>query len=278
MLTAKLGEVELHEGWSEADAAIRARFAGAVDAQRGTASSAVVFVELEPGWRGGRHIHSAEEVAFIYSGSVEIVVGQERRRLSAGELAVVPALVPHDVINVGEDLVRMVNFFPSAAFLTVFDDRYEPLGSREVFVGAPPPSALVVGEVIGRFYDEVLNAGRTEALDELVAPEAELYFGPELRGTGPQGFGATLAATRAAFPDAAWTLDDLLPAPEGAAARFTFTGTHRGEFHGIAATDNSVSVRGIETYRLADGKVVDNHVQLDTGALLAQLNAQPATT
>jgi quercetin dioxygenase-like cupin family protein len=87
-------EVELQEGRSEADAAIRARFAGAVDAQRGTASSAVVFIELEPGWRGGRHTHSAEEVAFVYAGTAELVVGAESVRLSAGELAVVPALAP----------------------------------------------------------------------------------------------------------------------------------------------------------------------------------------
>jgi predicted ester cyclase len=179
------------------------------------------------------------------------------------------------VINVGEEVVRMVNFFSSAAFLTVFDDLYQPLGAHEVVIGAPPPAAPMVAAVVTRFYDEVLNGGRTEGLDQIVAQDATLYFGPELRGTGPEGFKATLAATRAAFPDARWMLDELLLGPDGAAARFTFHGTHGGDFHGLARTGSRVSVGGIETYRIAGGKIVENHVQLDTGALLAQLGARP---
>jgi hypothetical protein len=45
-------------------------------------------------------------------------------------------------------------------------------------------------------------------LDELVTPDAQLYFGPESRGCGPDDFNAALRATRDAFHDAVpqWVL------------------------------------------------------------------------
>ena len=145
-------------------------------------------------------------------------------------------------------------------------------------LGAPPPSASPAEQVVRRFYDEFLNGGRSDVADELVAAVAELYFGPTHRATGPDGFRATHAATRGAFPDAAWTIEELIPGPRGAAARFTFTGTHQGGFQGLAPTGRTVSVGGIETYRLASGKIIENHVQLNMAGLLTQLGAQPIHT
>jgi quercetin dioxygenase-like cupin family protein len=67
----------------------------------GTKSTAVVYFEIEPGCRLGTHTDSAEEIVLILEGEAEATVGDERGRVSAGEMAVLPAMVPHGFRNVG---------------------------------------------------------------------------------------------------------------------------------------------------------------------------------
>lgn len=83
------------------------------------------------------HTHSAEEVAFIYSGTAELVVGRGRAIVTRGGLALIPAMAPHDVYNVGEETVTMVNFFPTAVFVTTFEERLSPIGAWSFVIGAP---------------------------------------------------------------------------------------------------------------------------------------------
>jgi hypothetical protein len=45
-------------------------------------------------------------------------------------MVVIPARVPHDVRNVGEDTLRVVGFFPSAAVVTTFEEVLAPMNLR----------------------------------------------------------------------------------------------------------------------------------------------------
>ncbi len=58
-------------------------------------------------------------------------------------------------------------------------------------------------------------------------------------------------------------------------ARIFLRGTHRGEFSGIPATGRAIAVQSAETFRLADGKVVEQWVLMDALGLLQQLGAVP---
>jgi predicted ester cyclase len=40
-------------------------------------------------------------------------------------------------------------------------------------------------------------------------------------------------------------------------ARFTASGTHRGELTGVPPTGKTIVVRGINVFRIADGKTVE---------------------
>ena len=51
-------------------------------------------------------------------------------------MAVVPAMAPHDVYNVGSGTLKTINFFPSAAVVTTADQKVAPVG-RRTFVTAP---------------------------------------------------------------------------------------------------------------------------------------------
>lgn len=147
MLAAQTADLDLFAVSSETDETRRLRFDFPISIASGSASTAVVYFELEPGAHTGMHTDSAEEVVYIVSGTVEAIVGDERGELSAGGLGLVPALVPHDVRNIGEDTVRVVGFFSSNTVVSVFDDPMMP--ARKRVVGTPvPDEAEVAPEAI----------------------------------------------------------------------------------------------------------------------------------
>jgi quercetin dioxygenase-like cupin family protein len=103
----------------------------------GAASTAVVYFELAPGKRLGTHTDSAEEVLVILEGEVEAVIDGNRDRVRAGGLVLVPAMVPHDVLCVGDTPAKVAGIFPSNTIISVFEDGFAPAGIR--VVGTPLP-------------------------------------------------------------------------------------------------------------------------------------------
>jgi predicted ester cyclase len=57
--------------------------------------------------------------------------------------------------------------------------------------------------------------------------------------------------------------------------RFTFRGTHQGEFMGVPATGKVVTVTGIYISRIAGGKVVEDWSSSDMPGVMQQLGAIP---
>jgi len=147
MLAANLADLDLLDASSETDPTRRLRFDFPVSSLAGAASSAVVYFELEPGAHTGMHTDSAEEIVLVLSGKAEAIVGDERGELSAGGLVLVPALVPHDVRNVGEETVRAVGFFSSSTVVSVFDDPMLPAGIRVVGTPRPDESEIAAAAV-----------------------------------------------------------------------------------------------------------------------------------
>ena len=136
MISAQIGELELMEVWYEDDPTMRLRVNFPFFLGTGTKSTAVVYFEIEPGYRLGTHTDSAEEILLILEGEAEVSLGDERGRLSAGEMALVPAMVPHGLRNVGEETVRVAGFFSSNVVVSTFDRPMMPFNQR--VVGTPP--------------------------------------------------------------------------------------------------------------------------------------------
>ena len=56
--------------------------------------------------------------------------------------------------------------------------------------------------------------------------------------------------------------------------RSTMTGTHDGEYKGIAPTGRNVAADCAEVYRLADGKIVGYWCLLNVAGLMRQLTEE----
>ncbi len=136
MIAERIDQLELMEFWYEDDPTMRVKANFPFYVGTGTKNTAVVYFEIEPGHRLGTHTDSAEEILLILQGTAEVSLGDEQGRLSAGEMAVVPAMVPHGLRNVGEETVRVVGFFSSNVVVSTFDQPMMPLGQR--VVGTPP--------------------------------------------------------------------------------------------------------------------------------------------
>jgi quercetin dioxygenase-like cupin family protein len=150
MIAEKIDGLELMEVWYEDDPTMRLRVNFPFYLGTGTKSTAVVYFEVEPGHRLATHTDSAEEMLLVLEGTAEVSLGDERGRLSAGEMALVPAMEPHGLRNAGEETVRVVGFFSSNVVVSTFDRPMMPFGQR--VVGTPPVLA-----------EEEVAAGQTGA-------------------------------------------------------------------------------------------------------------------
>jgi quercetin dioxygenase-like cupin family protein len=138
MYTVQLSELELPEAGYENDPTMRAKGTSPFSAATGTKNTAVVYFEIEPGHRLGTHTDSAEELLLILGGEAEVSVGDEQGQVSAGEMALVPAMVPHSMRNVGDETLRVVGFFSSSTVMSTFDQPVVPMGE--------PPSEPPFGQ------------------------------------------------------------------------------------------------------------------------------------
>jgi predicted ester cyclase len=79
---------------------------------------------------------------------------------------------------------------------------------------------------------------------------------------------------RVAFPDAYYSIDDLIAAGDRVVLRTTTRATHRGEFQGVPRTDRQVEFTGLVIYRLRDGKIAESWGEIDFLRLIRQLRAR----
>jgi quercetin dioxygenase-like cupin family protein len=103
-------------------------------------SKLVVYFEVEPGDRLAVHTDSAEEILYVVSGEAETQIGDERGRITAGDLAVIPAMVPHSLASVGEETLNVVGFFSESEVISTFDEPVQPMGVSVLNQGAPAPA------------------------------------------------------------------------------------------------------------------------------------------
>ncbi len=128
-----------------------------------------------------------------------------------------------------------------------------------------------------RFYAEVANKGNLDVVDEIMAAnfvEHEAFPGLSADRAGVKGF---FAMMRKAFPDLNFTVDFYMADGDKVAAYLTMSGTHKGEFMGMAGTGKKINVRVIDIVRFENGKAVEHWGVSDAMAMMEQLGAVHAS-
>lgn len=130
--------------------------------------------------------------------------------------------------------------------------------------------------VLRRYFSDLINKRDYASADRLLA--ADFTFHDPAVSPEPmtrEAFLAFLGAFNVAFPDYQFSVEDQIVCDDKAVARWRFTGTHRGEFLGIAATGRAVTLTGIDIFEFSGGKIVQGWVETNVAGLLRQLGVLP---
>jgi steroid delta-isomerase-like uncharacterized protein len=129
---------------------------------------------------------------------------------------------------------------------------------------------------IRRLYD-LINAGDIDGFGRQVADD--FVERDEIPGLPPTKAGVVqyFQMLAAAFPDMQMDVQDVIASGDKAVARVRVSGTHQGEFMGIPATGNPVSINIIDITRFGDDGLAREHWGIaDQLAMMQQLGVIPA--
>ncbi|MEU1041390.1 ester cyclase [Streptomyces sp. NPDC005907] len=130
-------------------------------------------------------------------------------------------------------------------------------------------------KTVSDFIEALFTKGDLGAVDVWLAEDFVDHDPPFGGPPDREGMRAAGAMFRAAFPD--WHSDTGLMVGEGdlVVEQFTATGTQRGEVLGVAPTGRTLSLPGINIFRLRDGRIVERWGRLDELGLLRALGLVP---
>jgi predicted ester cyclase len=139
-------------------------------------------------------------------------------------------------------------------------------------------TTLEENEALATSYWEEVWWGDQGKIAEIVAPDEVHHWGIGDDTTGFEEFSQRWNQFFTAFPDLKFTVDLVAAEGDLAATHWTATGTHRGEWQGIAPTNREVTWQGINIFRIECGQIVESWSEADHLGLLSQLGATDIPT
>lgn len=125
---------------------------------------------------------------------------------------------------------------------------------------------------------EAVNAGNLDALTEVFAPNVVDHDPAPDQAAGPEGFQQFFAGVASAFPDAHIDVETMVADEDNIAIAYTLTGTHQGDFMGVAPTGRAFTARGVQIARFENGLIVERWGSSDQLGILQQLGVTGPVT
>src|SRR5882724_5051348 len=130
--------------------------------------------------------------------------------------------------------------------------------------------------LVRRWFEEVWNKGRAEAIDEMFAADGiahGLSDDAENPLRGPADFKPFHETFRGAFPNIEVIVEDMIAEGDKVAARCSVRGKHTGDHLGVAASNAPVEFTGITIVRVKDGKIIEAWNNFDFLKMNKQIGA-----
>jgi steroid delta-isomerase-like uncharacterized protein len=127
-----------------------------------------------------------------------------------------------------------------------------------------------------RVFQEILNEGRLEVADELVAPHFLLHSPTRPEPfEGPDGFKAFVTDLRRGFPDLNITIEQVIGEGEFVSIRSRVAGTHLGTYRGIPPTGRRIAQSQLHMFHIVDGQARETWQEIDGLGIMQQLGIFP---
>lgn len=120
---------------------------------------------------------------------------------------------------------------------------------------------------------ESLNAGEVDAAVSSFAEDVVDHDPAPDQEPGREGFRNFWRTMLTAFPDARIEPSHLAADEDHVTVAYTLTGTHQGEFQGIAPTGKAIEISGVQLARFEEGRIVERWGSSDELGILKQLGA-----
>lgn len=116
--------------------------------------------------------------------------------------------------------------------------------------------------IVNRWVNEVFNGKQLGVIAAIKSEAAEYNYQshspfPGTEGNLP-GFRKAFDHVLGAFPDFTFNVDEISAKDDIVIVRANWTGTHKGEYMGIPASDAPVQITRIDMMRLKDDKIVEH--------------------
>src|SRR5690349_17240024 len=119
------------------------------------------------------------------------------------------------------------------------------------------------------------NHGTAEDATKIFAPDFVAYM-PGQPPMDCAAFEHYVAGTTVVFPGYTYEIHDQIAQGDLVVNRISWRGIHSGELAGIPPTGRPLELRGINMFKVKDGRVVAQRAELDIFGLLQQIGAIPA--
>jgi steroid delta-isomerase-like uncharacterized protein len=130
-----------------------------------------------------------------------------------------------------------------------------------------------------RFHSAV-NSGDPDtvlkAIDEFVTPDVRFHAPVPMGEAGAKALKQVWDVLLRAFPDIHVTIEETVAEGDKVVSRNTVTGTHQGEYRGLAPTGRAVTYGEIFVFRFVDGRIAEIRGVVDVLTQLRQLGALPS--
>jgi steroid delta-isomerase-like uncharacterized protein len=128
-------------------------------------------------------------------------------------------------------------------------------------------------DVVLRAHHEVWNKKQYHLIPEIYAEDYESHFICGMETRGQDGMHDFISSHHKSFPDWIENVVDIVADGDRVVTRYISTGTHEGDFNGIAATGRKIEIAEVSIHRVLNGKIAEqwgfpdglSHVQQLTG-------------
>jgi steroid delta-isomerase-like uncharacterized protein len=136
--------------------------------------------------------------------------------------------------------------------------------------------------ILERHFNEVLNQGHLDVIDEIYADGYVLDAPVQTEGSvqahgethGRDGLKKRVTLFRTAFPDIHFSMDDVIAEGDQVVVQYTFAGTHTGQFGELQPTGKHISVLGMLIAQVKNDKIESAVSVFDSGDMMHQLEPE----
>jgi len=132
--------------------------------------------------------------------------------------------------------------------------------------------------IIKRFVEELWNARKLDVADQIFSEDCvthQLRSGvlDEPARRGPQEMKEHVSGWLMSFPDLRFTIEQMIAEGDRVVSQLVMEGTHQGTWMGILPTGKRLHIRMITIHRIANSKIAEDWVLVESLGIFQQLGA-----